>query len=142
MKFTCPPLFALAVAGLVASGFATQPQPRLDPHQASHSLTHDEMKATVGAGSTCRLGCNEPNITCTTVSPAGPNQSADMDQTWNPHYECGWAPGSDTCTAGQDMLCNTRTFYHGYWQCNLLHHRDFTYSSTCGPDLIPIEAGG
>jgi|CXWL01.1.fsa_nt_gi hypothetical protein len=82
------------------------------PHEQGN-LSEAQMEAASGAGSTCRWGCNEDDVTCTVewVIPqiGQPFIVRIWRQEWSPHWECAWAWGSDTCIPlpGGDVLCNT-----------------------------------
>ena len=108
-----PPLILSALLGTLAlSAAKTLPADLRHDAKGKAPLTVTKMAAARGAGSTCRLGCNEPDKACYHVEgayqdpdPTRPHISAK--QTWNPHMECGYAWGSDTCSPLDDVECNT-----------------------------------
>lgn len=126
-----------ALAGFVLASAATKPSPRLahDPNDAAR---------VEGMGSVCREGCNEDDQVCT-------NHMGEINGfpiflyadeiVWFEHWECAWALGADTCTAGQDTLCY-QEYRYTQTNCNgtptIIPHT----TSTCGPSYIPPQPPG
>ena len=111
----------------------------LPPELLKESLHHDtadkaplnvaSMAAARGAGSTCRLGCNESNVACEPSYPGNP-YAGYYGIDYNPHMECAYAFGSDTCIAGPDELCYSQ---YKFVNCNSpARQANYAYTSTCG----------
>lgn len=136
MKFSTPLVIAIALNTTLASATLVAARPYRGVDQsapATRNLTTTEMETIQGSGSTCRLGCNEPDVAC--------SLDATMTQVWYPHLECGYAPGTDTCTTLPDVMCNKRRFFLDY-PCDREYTSDTTWTSTCTiPPTPPTDPG-
>ena len=107
------PLLILPALAATLALSATKTLPAELRHDAKGKtpLTIAKMAVARGAGSTCRIGCNEPNTDCQVEyfvqEPLPPDTVQRVwGQDWSPHPECGFSMGSDTCSSKKDVLCN------------------------------------
>lgn len=121
---------------LASSAYMTRPLPGSErPDGTSRALSHSEMDSARGAGSVCRLGCNEPNLACHEVALTGTYRTL----TWYPHNECGFSWGPDTCTPQIDVQC----YIDISWiddECTIQDgNSQVTMTSTCKMPVQPPE---
>lgn len=130
--------FALAMA-MTATRGSTSPVPT--PLSADAGMEK-------GTGSSCQYGCNDtPTISCTNVySPATPIQpipqflySERIER--NPHFECRFAWGADTCVTTGEALCVVIKRFESFACSGQSYSEDVTTTSTC-VGTTPPGGGG
>jgi len=127
----------ISLAAFCAASIVTRPFEEVDSHEGTiRPLTSKELASATGAGSTCRLGCNEPDTPCHGGFIGGGWESEK--QIWYPHNECAYATGSDTCIKGKDTDC-TIIYMYSDENCLTEVGRDVTTSSTCKPMANPVD---
>ncbi|MBV6489723.1 MAG: hypothetical protein CNCCGFBP_00069 [Fimbriimonadaceae bacterium] len=96
-----------------------------------------DARVAIGSGSTCRVGCNDsPLSQCVNYYiPIDPPHVQiflySQRTTRNPHLECGWAWGQDTCVPLEDIWC-IKIETMGYEDCvGTDNNPDITTTSTC-----------
>lgn len=123
---------------LAFSAYATETTSSPLRLAGGRELSQRELSGIGGTGSTCRYGCNEPNIACTVeyvIINGIPVVTRVFKQIWYPHWECAWSWGSDTCVPLNppgDVACNeVRTYSINDLDCSGSYSSDWTTSSIC-----------
>lgn len=134
------PLVLPLLAGMLVFSAAHTVPPELQRKAAGKSpLAATKMVLARGAGSTCRWGCNQPDLPCHSIDGPDDTVIAHEKQVWWPHFECGFAIGADTCTPLPDAICNIVIQYGpDNWTCMDPPTQTWTTtSSTCA-----VPSGG
>jgi len=145
-------LAVLCTATLIASGVASAPKGGSFDKLTGQALRLTDLSSVRGAGSTCRLGCNECAGSgyvcgCQEVGHYQLYGSEEIwitdyytQQVWYPHLECGFAWGSDTCGVGPDVPCN-KIFRHSGSSCGgtgtVIDHTDTSSCILSNPNDPP-----
>ncbi len=94
-----------------------------------------DARVAIGSGSTCRIGCNDwPTSQCVNhwhMINGVPHFDYSELTTRNPHLECGWAWGQDTCVPLPDTLCIMIQRFMEYDCAGEYYDQDITTTSTC-----------